>query len=224
MSLKRINIILLLACAPIWVGAQVSLRDVWLSMPDGVIPYLNRNLRLEHLDFVDMGVKSEVNHQMNGVSVMDTLTADYTHVTLSSSSSLELRLLPVNDSTRIICLLKTLRAPAEETEIRFYDTQWNPLSGDYGLSEMKNQDKTNTEELLARFVHRPDTMTTDRYDDLCKLIDPVMVSASLDVAEPVLTFRLSVPLATPEDRERLKPILMQRRFRWDGSRFAETED
>ena len=192
MLLKRLNIIILLVCAPILVGAQISLRDVWLSMPDGMIPYLNKNLRLEHLDFVDMGVKSEVNHQLNGVSVMDTLTADYTHITLSKSSSLELRLLPVNDSTKIICVVRTFKAPAEESEIRFYDTDWNLLTDDYGLEKIKNQDNTDTEFLLSSFVQRPDTLSTERFEELCKLIEPVMVSASFDVAEPVLTFRLSV--------------------------------
>lgn len=221
MLLKRLNIIILLVCAPILVGAQISLRDVWLSMPDGMIPYLNKNLRLEHLDFVDMGVKSEVNHQLNGVSVMDTLTADYTHITLSKSSSLELRLLPVNDSTKIICVVRTFKAPAEESEIRFYDTDWNLLTDDYGLEKIKNQDNTDTEFLLSSFVQRPDTLSTERFEELCKLIEPVMVSASFDVAEPVLTFRLSVPLAVPDDREQLKSILRPRRFKWDGKVFVE---
>lgn len=221
MLLKRLNIIILLVCAPILVGAQISLRDVWLSMPDGMIPYLNKNLRLEHLDFVDMGVKSEVNHQLNGVSVMDTLTADYTHITLSKSSSLELRLLPVNDSTKIICMVRTFKAPAEESEIRFYDTDWNLLTDDYGLEKIKNQDNTDTEFLLSSFVQRPDTLSTERFEELCKLIEPVMVSASFDVAEPVLTFRLSVPLAVPDDHEQLKSILRPRRFKWDGKVFVE---
>lgn len=221
MLLKRLNIIILLVCAPILVGAQISLRDVWLSMPDGMIPYLNKNLRLEHLDFVDMGVKSEVNHQLNGVSVMDTLTADYTHITLSKSSSLELRLLPVNDSTKIICMVRTFKAPAEESEIRFYDTDWNLLTDDYGLEKIKNRDNTDTEFLLSSFVQRPDTLSTERFEELCKLIEPVMVSASFDVAEPVLTFRLSVPLAVPDDHEQLKSILWPRRFKWDGKVFVE---
>ena len=163
MFLKRLNIIILLVCAPILVGAQISLRDAWLSMPDGMIPYLNKNLRLEHLDFVDMGVKSEVNHQLNGVSVMDTLTADYTHVTLSNSSSLELRLLSVNDSTKIICMVKTFKAPAEESEIHFYDAKWNLLTGDYGLEQIKNQDNTDVDVLLSNFIQMPDTITSERF-------------------------------------------------------------
>ena len=223
MFLKRLNIIMLLVCAPVLAGAQISLRDVWLSMPDEMIPYLNKNLRLEHLDFVDMGVKSEVNHQMNGASIMDTLTADYTNVTLSNSSTLELRLLPVNDSTKIICMVRTFKAPAEESEIHFYDTSWNLLSDEYGLEKMKNQDNADAEELLSRFVQKPDTMSSERFDELCKLIEPVMVSASFDVTEPVLKFRLSIPLATPEDRKQLDSILLQRRFRWNGRTFTEIQ-
>ena len=221
MFLKRLNIIILLVCAPILVGAQISLRDAWLSMPDGMIPYLNKNLRLEHLDFVDMGVKSEVNHQLNGVSVMDTLTADYTHITLSNSASIELRLLSVNDSTKIICMVKTFKAPAEESEIHFYDAKWNQLAGDYGLEQIKNQDNTDVDVLLSNFIQKPDTMTSERFEELSKLIEPVMVYASFDVSEPILTFKLSIPLATPDDREQVKSILRSRRFKWDGGQFRE---
>ena len=54
------------------------MRDLWLSMPDSLCTCLDRNLRTELLDFVDMGVKAEVKNRMNGQSTMDTLTADYT--------------------------------------------------------------------------------------------------------------------------------------------------
>lgn len=221
MFLKRLNIIILLVCAPIFVGAQISLRDVWLSMPDGMIPYLNKNLRLEHLDFVDMGVKSEVNHPLNGTTVMDTLTADYTHFTLSNSSSLELRLVPVNDTTKIICMVKTFKAPAEESEIHFYDAHWKSLPDSYGLDAVINLDSIDTEKLILSFVQKPDTMTSERFEELSKLIEPVMVAASFDVADPILTYRLSIPLATPDDCEQVKSILKPRRFKWDGGQFRE---
>lgn len=219
--LKRLNIFFSVFCVSITVGAQITLRDVWLSMPDEMIPYLNKNLRLEHLDFVDMGVKSEVNNQMNGICLMDTLTDDYTHITLTPSSYLELRLLPVNDSTKIICVVKTLTVQAQESDIRFYDIEWKPLIDTFGLNEMKNQDGNDALKLKTSFIHRPDTMSIERFEELSKLVDPVMLSAKFDLEEPVLTFALSPALATKEEKGQLKSILRHRRFRWNGNSFSE---
>ena len=98
-------------------------------------------------------------------------------------------------------MVKTFKAPAEESEIHFYDAEWNQLAGDYGLEQIKNQDNTDVDVLLSNFIQKPDTMTSERFEELSKLIEPVMVYASFDVSEPILTFKLSIPLATPDDRE-----------------------
>jgi hypothetical protein len=40
--------------------AQTPVRNAWLSMPDTIIAYLNKNLRQEHMDYMDMKVTSQV--------------------------------------------------------------------------------------------------------------------------------------------------------------------
>ena len=37
-----------------------SMKDLLVSMPDSVVPYLNHNLRLEFTELQEMGVKAEV--------------------------------------------------------------------------------------------------------------------------------------------------------------------
>ena len=197
--LKRLNIFFSVFCVSITVGAQITLRDVWLSMPDEMIPYLNKN----------------------GICLMDTLTDDYTHITLTPSSYLELRLLPVNDSTKIICVVKTLTVQAQESDIRFYDIEWKPLIDTFGLNEMKNQDGNDASKLKTSFIHRPDTMSIERFEELSKLVDPVMLSAKFDLEEPVLTFALSPALATKEEKGQIKSILRHRRFKRNGNSFSE---
>ena len=219
--MKKVNILLAALLTSVSVGAQTTMREAWLNMPDEIIPYLNKNLRTEHIDFLDMGVKSETNNKLNGVCVMDTLTMDYTHVTLSNSSSIELRLLSVSDTTSIICMLKTYSAPASETSVTFYDAKWNLLNDNYGLLDLKNLEEKDLDSLVESFVQRPDTMSVGRYQELCKLVDPVMVSATADIKEPVITYSLSVPLVVRDDKEPLERILRQRKFKWDGRMFKE---
>jgi hypothetical protein len=50
-----------------------SMKDLLVSMPDSVVPYLNHNLRLEFTELQEMGVKAEVKNLLGETSVMDTL-------------------------------------------------------------------------------------------------------------------------------------------------------
>lgn len=196
------------------------MRDLWLSMPDSLCTYLNQNLRAELVDFVDMGVKAEVKNQMNSQSVMDTLTADFTCVRLSESLDIQLKLLPAETDT-LICMVRTFSAPARESFVSFYDMSWHPAPGDYGLSGVgaMNSSDTAAAALLDAFVQRPDTMGESRFQELKKLIDPVMVCAALSPSSPVITFSLSFPMATADEREQLNAIVLQRKYKWERGIF-----
>ena len=39
-----------------------SMVEIWSSIPDSVIPYIDRTHRLEMTDFIKMGLKGDVNH------------------------------------------------------------------------------------------------------------------------------------------------------------------
>ena len=54
-----------------------SMKDLLVSMPDEVMPCLNKNMRLEFAELQEMGVKTEVKNLLEEVSVMDTLTQDF---------------------------------------------------------------------------------------------------------------------------------------------------
>ena len=214
--MKRVLILLISCVLTSFVEAQVSMRDVWLSMPDSIVPYLNRSLRMEHLDFVNMHVKSEVKNLLHENGVLDTLTNDFAAYYLPQSSSLELKLLTKADSTQVICMVKTVMAPEAESEIRFFDSSWRLLADDYGLPV-----HASDVEILKQFTNKPSDMTDNRFEELCKMIDPVMLSASLNVSSPVITLCLSTPVLTKQEKEDVSVIAKQISFKWDGTTFKE---
>ena len=214
--MKRFLILLVSCVLTSFVQAQVSMRDVWLSMPDSILPYLNRSLRMEHLDFVNMHVKSEVKNLLHENGVLDTLTNDFASYYLPQSSSLELKLLTTADSSQVICMVKTVMAPEAESEVKFFNTSWQPLADDYGLPLHLSEG-----EILKQFTHQPADMTNDRFDELCKMIDPVMLSASLSASSPVITLCLSTPVLTKQELDEVSVIAKQISFKWDGIRFKE---
>lgn len=201
--------------------AQTTMRELWLSMPDTLTPYLNANQRTEHADFIDMGVASEVRNLLGGEGRMDTLTANYMSLRLNDHHTLQMRLLDKQDSTQVVCVVNTYRAPDAESTIRFYDTQWHPLGDTFGLPDLG---RTATgEELAERFFAKVDTLATSEYDKLKKMIDPVMVAISLPIDEECVILQLSTPFLLIDEKERINAVLVQTKLKWTGDLFKESE-
>ena len=198
------------------VRAQVTMRDVWQSMPDHLLPYLHQNLRTELLELHDMKVKAEVKNLLSGTSVMDTLTTDYTFLHLSEYSTLSLKLLTRSDSTQLICFVKTVMAPEAESEVRFFDVNWQSLDIPSGLHLQES-----AEALLSRMTVKPADMEEGRFEELRKMIDPVMCYVSLSPAASTLVMQLSIPALTRQERDDIQPIIKQISFKWDGQTFKE---
>ena len=112
------------------VGAQ-PMRDVLKRMPSQLVPYLTENAWLDFIDFKDSGMRAEVANQLEGKSVLLSLTDDYASIALSESSRLDLRLLdvaePVDSAQQIICAVFTYGTDVRESTIGFYSRQWRRL-------------------------------------------------------------------------------------------------
>lgn len=93
----RRAIALLLLLLPLTVGAQ-TVRDLWLSMPPSLAPYLSTSLRTQCLDFYDMHTDAQTDNALKGKSRIDTLTSTFLAATLSKAHTLQMKLLPAAGS------------------------------------------------------------------------------------------------------------------------------
>ena len=93
----RRAIALLLLLLPLTVGAQ-TVRDLWLSMPTSLAPYLSTSLRTQCLDFYDMHTDAQTDNALKGKSRIDTLTSTFLAATLSKAHTLQMKLLPASGS------------------------------------------------------------------------------------------------------------------------------
>lgn len=91
----RRAIALLLLLLPLTVGAQ-TVRDLWLSMPPSLAPYLSTSLRTQCLDFYDMHTDAQTDNALKGKSRIDTLTSTFLAATLSKAHTLQMKLLPAS--------------------------------------------------------------------------------------------------------------------------------
>lgn len=93
----RRAIALLLLLPPLTVGAQ-TVRDLWLSMPPSLAPYLSTSLRTQCLDFYDMHTDAQTDNALKGKSRIDTLTSTFLAATLSKAHTMQMKLLPASGS------------------------------------------------------------------------------------------------------------------------------
>ena len=125
--MKKIITILLALVSVACVQAQ-DMKTLFVSMPDSVVPLLTKVNREDCIDFLDSNMKAEVKNRFGKPSELKKLTADYLLLQTTPRSSVEMKLLPLNDSVKVVCVVNTICAPACDSEIRFYTAQWQELS------------------------------------------------------------------------------------------------
>ena len=135
-KLLMIGILLTLLCAP--SEAHQKIRDVFIQMPDSLLPYLTENNRLDFLDFMDSNMKAEVHNEFGGKSEMLSLTDESLALQLSHSLKVEMRLVPVAEAVdscqQVVCMISTYGTDAPESKIEVYSVKWNPVDVSAHLS------------------------------------------------------------------------------------------
>ena len=226
LMMKRIKYIAM-ACflfASLGVGAK-SMKDLLVSMPDSLLPYLDKNLRQEMPELQEMGVKAEVKNLLGENSVLDTLTDNFLQVRMSKVATLQLKKLPVEQGDSILCMVKTFAGPEKESQLMLFDQDWNALDASKlfcyapsGGAEVYS----SLDSLADNLVSRPDTMTEERFVELKKMIEPKMVSVLLFEHENAAVVRLSLPLLSADDKKKVNAIKLQRKFNWKDRTFKES--
>ena len=142
---------IVLLIAALWVSpsamAQPSMRQLFISMPDSILPTLTTNNRLDMVDFLDARMKAEVTNALDGKSRLTDLQADQLTLDMSEALSIRMMLLdiqqPVDSATQVIAVLRTYRllsdSTATETVPSFYSLKWNPLSAPPRLTATARQ-------------------------------------------------------------------------------------
>lgn len=236
----RRAIALLLLLLPLTVGAQ-TVRDLWLSMPPSLAPYLSTSLRTQCLDFYDMHTDAQTDNALKGKSRIDTLTSTFLAATLSKAHTLQMKLLPASGSglgaasasgsgsgSSMGSASSKVSGSGSSSSLSSCDSvlcvvrSWDGPKRDSEVQLFDRQWKPLQAPLTFSadsFVCHPDTMSEERFSRLVALLDPIMFSVSLSPAENVLLVKLSPVVPNPEDEKAIEQILVQRKLKWDGKTF-----
>lgn len=103
-------------------------REAFIAAPRTVLPLLNDNARLDMLDYYDAGLKNDTQNLFAGGSRILSLDPERIVVNMTDASTLEIDVLP-GGNQNIYAVISTVRTPAENSVISFYDSNWQQLDG-----------------------------------------------------------------------------------------------
>lgn len=194
--------------------AQHTATSVLHNMPNELLPYINDNQMDEIGKFTIDNDTVKIKNELNGTSTVTTINDDFAKVDLNESSLMLIKLLPVNDSTQIVCLVRTVKTPVPESDVNFYTTSWKKINSRFNLP-----DTHDDEAMVDAMTQRPDGMSEARFNELRDYLEPVIISADIPEGGNTIVFTMSVPLTTEKERNDVKAILRQKTFKWNGTTF-----
>lgn len=189
-----------------------DMKSVFVSMPDSVAPLLTKVNKEDCVDFLAYDMKAEVKNRFGGTTELKVLTDDYLFLQITKSSSMEMKLLPVNDSTKVVCMVKTVCAPACDSEIYFYASDWSRrIPSDNFLSKPQGD-----------VFYLPSDSTDESYALIRKEACALLMKASLCKEDASLTFIYTTPdYLNKEGKERLESYLKKEPvvLKWQNGQF-----
>ncbi len=161
--MKCILLIVLALCAFVTARARTAL-DFFVDAPDNEVPLLSQPKRLDMVDYFNNGLANTVVNELAGNSRIVEASEKRLVAQLADHASLELDVL-VSGNDTVIALITTVLLPMADSDIVFYDSNWQPLRHQPAMPAAAEfaSDAARADELMAavpmffvKATYRPD--------------------------------------------------------------------
>lgn len=189
-----------------------DMKTVFVAMPDSLTPLLTKVNKEDCIDFLASNMKAEVKNRFDKPAEMKVLTEDYMQLQMTENSTLEMKLLPLNDSVKVVCMVKTVCALACDSNIHFYSSDWKEELSSADFLQKPSQD--------AFFLQADPA--SEEYVLARKTADVNLMKAVLSKEDATLTFIYTTPdYMNKETREKLEPYLRKEPvvLKWQEGKF-----
>lgn len=186
-------------------------KECFKSMPDSLMPLLTPVNKADFIDFLESDMRAEVTNRFNRKSEMTCLTDDYIRIQITERSAWQMKVLPLNDSVRVVCTVATVQGPVADSDVLFYSTDWKPLPADSFLHRPYMKD----------FVAVSDTLWDNRIRSALAKLDMCLISAELSGSDDTLKLSFTTPrYLDAETAGLLRPYICPlRKYVWRDGRY-----
>lgn len=188
-------------------------KALFINMPDSLTPLLTKVNREDCIDFLESKMKAQIDNRFGRKSEMTDLSKDYIRMQMSPQTSWQMKVLALNDTTKVICTVSTACAPACDSRISFYTTEWKPL----------DKSPFITLPVMNDFLNTPDSTTIYAFEEARLAADMLLMKADFNKDNTELTFTLTTPeYMSKETAEKLKPFLRRPIvYRWEKGKLIK---
>ena len=145
-------------------------KTLFINVPDSLCPLLTKVIREDCIDFLSSKMKAQVENRFGQKSEMTDLSKDYIRMQMTPETSWQMKVLALNDTTNVICTVATACAPACDSSIRFYTTDWKPLT-DHSFITLP---------VMSDFLITPDSASIYEFDEASRSADILLMKVDMN--------------------------------------------
>lgn len=178
-----------------------TVTDLFARAPRSVFPLLDRNTRLDMIDYHNSGLDTPSRNIVGGRSRITAVTDRSLDLSMSAASSYHMALLDARGDT-VIALVRTVLLPTPDSDLSLYTTGWQPI-------EATGLIMPDIDQWLIKGVKGNDP-------DLVNLVP--FVTTTITVEGDTVTLRPSLERRyMPDDSARIADAMRPAiSYKWDG--------
>ena len=211
LRMKRILLTILAVFTLMGMLSAQDINAVFAKMPRDIVYGLNPDLNEELLEnpsdtakYVSTAIYEKIKRR--------ALNSEFISLQTSDVGTVEIRLLPLINDSKIICVVKTVDSVIADSQISFYTEKWEPIDAQ-GLFPEKN---------IHWFLKSDIDQSTEQFEHAMKALTllPVKLTLSEDEAVIIADFDAKSFLSI-EDYKLVEPFLNKKSkvLKWDKVKF-----
>ncbi len=188
-------------------NAAQPVADAFKTAPSSLLPLLDKNTRLDMLDYFNSGMDTPSKNELGGNSRIEAMTDESILLTVSSASKAQLAALPYGNET-LVAFISTVETPASDSKMNVFTFDWS-------------QDLT---EKTFKEPEIKDWLTDEgkkKESEVEAMVPFMLVAYSYDPATRILTLTNNSASFISDDVYKIvSPYLKkQLTYRWNGKKF-----
>lgn len=182
--------------------ADSTAADFFISAPSSIFPTIDPMTRMDMIDYFKAGSDKASKNLIGGECRITEESPDKLVFTTSAVSEYTIALLPApgRKLDKIIMLSRTLKTPAEDSTVTFYDTDWKEIKGLFTVPTLEDwmlpQAKKNRKDvenavpfILAKLEYFPEKKMATFTNNLPDYIPEESLGIAESSIRKTLTFR-----------------------------------
>ena len=186
-----------------------NVRQQFLSIPDSLLPYLDRDKRTELTDLYDIKqnaleealMDASVVNRFRESSAIDTLTENYLRLTLNKSATWEMKLISADGDDFVVGISHTVKGECPESRVCIYTRDWKLLS-----------DTIFTSESL---LEKPENMSDEDFRARLEQISLILWQANFSPDDDDLTLSPSFLFIPHDKKDDFLPLKTQKKLKFN---------